>query len=180
MRTELSKFSSLRKSFPHERLFLWTRGFNKLGACFSPVLSSANSLGWGGLREEMSFVWRQGEERQREDKISLSAPCFAGHLLTLLSLFKLIILQAGTVLSHHFNEFQQIRGDSYSYPGDIQLNMMLFLFSNQLHCLLKVCPHRECTNDFILLQFPGRPYVWRIVLKMRLGEFWPLSVFCDE
>ena len=66
MRTELGKFFSLRKSFPHESLFLYTRGFNKLRGLFSPcpVFSQLTGLRRAEQeeREEMSCVWQQGED----------------------------------------------------------------------------------------------------------------------
>lgn len=64
MRTELSKFSSLLKSFPHERFFLETQGFNKIGGgggvgvgvVFTPSCLQPAHWAEQEKREEMSCV----------------------------------------------------------------------------------------------------------------------------
>lgn len=113
MRTELSKFSSLLKSFPHERFLLETQGFNKIGGgggvggggvVFTPSCLQPAHWAEQEKREEMSCVWRQDSGRIKSD--------------CLLCVFLLtphrIILTGGTVLSDTFNESLQINPDNYS------------------------------------------------------------------
>lgn len=187
MKTELRKFSCLRKSFLHERFFLQTRGFNKLwGFVFPcPVFSQLTGLRraeWA-KRGDMTCVWEQGEGGLREDKVCLPASCLlafwehsAGHQITRLSFFTLWSCNPLQGLRWVTNESQQIRGDSYSNPRG-QLTTLDALLIQQSSSPNGGCLTKECTNNFIQLQFPGYVFELWHCFENAMSRVWASACF---